>query len=106
MAHVYFANYLTLAEIEPGETHTWLFDPSGWDPSDYVIQATAGPQPFHAPESLDKVFEGQVEVTKFYLLRKGSASIGAVNECQINVWVTNIGTEPARYNLNLSFVSP
>lgn len=83
----------------------WFFDPIGWDPSDYVIQATATPLSFHINETLDSYLENQVEVTRIFLLRKGSNTDNP-NECQVNIWVTNTGNNLARYRLNVTLVPP
>jgi hypothetical protein len=105
MANVLYENWIDFAEMTRNEVHQWFFDPIGWDPSNYVIQATATPLSIHQNETQDDFIENQVEVTRLFLLRKGSGST-APNECQINIWVTNTGSNVARYRLNVTLVPP
>ena len=104
MANVIYETWVDFAEMTFHEEHRWFFDPIGWDPSDYVIQATATPLSYRINETFDSYLENQVEVTRIFLLRKGSDS-DSPKECQINIWVKNTGSNLARYRLSVTLVS-
>jgi len=104
MPNITYETWIDFAEMGRGEEHRWFFDPVGWDPSYHVIQATATPLTFVMNETWDYQIENSVEVSRIFYLRKGS-NTDAPGECQVNIWVKNIGANLARYRLDVTLTT-